>query len=184
MGQYGHRKRFFGKVLFWQDVLAGLYDYDLYLRPMSDHYKKSHLKYSRYSGGKWDYIYKYVDLTLELLAVKCEIAENIKPAYDRGDRETLGRIKDELLPELLTLTDKVHAANKDAWLCDCKTSNVFMLDIRYGGAKERIKTAIMLLDRYLSGDLDVIDDLAEPRLKSRYFGFDNYFKIASPTGGI
>ena len=183
-GQYGHHKRFFGKVLFWQDVLAGLYDYDLYRRPMSEHYKRSHLKYSKYSGGRWDYMYKYVDMTLELLAVKCEIAENIKPAYDRGDREMLTKIKDELLPKLYELTDKVHAANKDAWLRDCKSSNVFILDIRYGGAKERIKTAIYLLGKYLAGEIDVIDELAEPRLKSKYFGFDNYFKIASPTGGI
>ena len=88
------------------------------------------------------------------------------------------------MPRLLELTDKVHTANKDAWLRDCKTSNVFLLDIRYGGAKERIRTAIELLGKHLSGELDVIDDLAEPRLKSKYFGFDNYYKIASPTGGI
>ena len=183
-GHFGHRNRFFGKVLFWQDVLAGLYDYDLYRRPMSEHYKKSHEYYSHYSGGRWDYMYKYVDLTLELLAVKCEIAEKIRPAYVSGDRETLAAIKDELLPRLLILTDKVHAANKDAWLRDAKTSNLHILDIRYGGMKERIKTAMDLIGKHLSGELEVIDDLAEPRLKSRYFGFDNYMKIASPTGGF
>jgi hypothetical protein len=183
-GRFGHHKRFFGKVIFWQDVLMGKYDFDLYNRPMSEHYKRAYMKYEKYEGGEWDYMYKYVDLVLELLAVKCEIAEKIRPAYVSGDRETLAAIKDELLPRLLILTDKVHAANKDAWLRDSKTSNLHILDIRYGGMKERIKTAMDLIGKHLSGELEVIDDLAEPRLKSRYFGFDNYMKIESPTGGI
>ena len=41
-GRYGHHKRFFGKPLFWQEMLAGLYDYDLYNRPMSAYYKEAH----------------------------------------------------------------------------------------------------------------------------------------------
>ena len=44
--------------------------------------------------------------------------------------------------------------------------------------KERIKTAIEFLGMYLSGELDKLEELEEPRLKSKYFGFDNYQKIA------
>ena len=37
-------------------------------------------------------------------------------------------------------------------------------DIRYGGAIMRLDTAIMRLDDYLSGKMDRIEELEEPRL--------------------
>lgn len=177
-GRFGHHKRFFGKVIFWQDVLMGKYDFDIYNRPMSEHYKRAHMKYEKYEGGEWDYIYKYVATTLKYLAIKSEIAEKLKPAYMAGDKATLTHIKDVLFPELYELTEAVYLANKNAWMRDFKTLTVKILNTRYGFMKERIKTAIEFLDMYLSGELDKLEELEEPRLKSKYFGFDNYQKIA------
>lgn len=183
-GRYGHHGRFFGKVLFWQDPLSGLYDYDLYRRPMSEHYKRAYERYKNYSGGRWDYIYKHVATTLGLLAVKCEIAEKIAPAYKQGDRATLTYIKDELLPSLHELVCQAHAEQKRAWLRSCKTNHLAKIDIRYGGLKERVKTAIELLDAYLSGEREAIEELEEERLKRKYFGFDNYINIATVNGSV
>lgn len=177
-GHFGHHKRFFGKVIFWQDVLMGLYDYDIYNKPMSDHYYKALNKYKSYCGGRWEYMYRYVELTLATLAVKSEIAEKIRPAYISGDKETLTHIKDVLLPKLYELTEKTYQANKSAWMRDFKTITIKILNSRYGFMKERIVTAIELLGMYLDGEIDRIDELDEKRLKSRFFGFDNYNKIA------
>lgn len=177
-GRFGHHKRFFGKVIFWQDVLMGMYDFDLYNRPMSEHYRRSFEKYKNYEGGEWDYMYKYVAATLEYLALKSEIAEKLKPAYMAGDRATLENIRDSLLPELCELTEKVYLLNKDAWMRCFKTISLKVLNARYGFMKERANTAIELLGMYLSGELDRLEELEEPRLKSKYFGFDNYQKIA------
>ena len=177
-GHFGHHKRFFGKVIFWQDVLMGLYDYDIYNKPMSDHYYKASSKYKSYCGGRWEYMYRYVELTLALLAVKSEIAEKIRPAYISGDKETLTHIKDVLLPKLYELTEKTYQANKSAWMRDFKTISIKILNSRYGFMKERIVTAIELLGMYLDGEIDRIEELDEKRLKSRFFGFDGYNKIA------
>ena len=134
--------------------------------------------YGEDEGGEWDYMYKYVATTLKHLAVKSEIAEKLKPAYMAGDKATLTHIKDVLFPELYELTEAVYLANKNAWMRDFKTLTAKILNARYGFMKERIKTAIEFLDMYLSGELDKLEELEEPRLKSKYFGFDNYQKIA------
>jgi len=183
-GGYNYGNRFFGQACFWQDILSGKYDALLYKRPMSAHYRAAAEKYSAYRGGKWEYLYRYVNSTLEYLAVKCEIAENIAPAYKAGDKNTLKRIADELLPKLVELAERTHEAHRDAWLRDNKTSNLAAVDIRYAGVAARAKTASMLLNQYLAGEIDAIEELAEERLEIGISGFMNYNRIATPTQSL
>lgn len=89
----------------------------------------------------------------------------------------------ELLKKCLHY-DIMKVPNYDLYLnaknaCTGDTIPFFCLRLEfYGFMKERIKTAIEFLDMYLSGELDKLEELEEPRLKSKYFGFDNYQKIA------
>ena len=183
-GGYNYQNRFIGQPLFWQDVLSGKYDKLLYERPMSAHYKKAAQRYSRYGGGRWDYLYKHAKNVLEYLAVKCEIAENISPAYKSGDKEMLERIANELLPKLIELTNRTHESHRYAWMLDNKTSNFAAVDIKYAGVAARCQTAIILLKNYLSGEIDAIDELGEERLPCETHGFMNYQQIATPTRQI
>ena len=180
-GGYKYHGRFFGQVLYWQDILSGLYDYSLAKRPMSDHYKAAFAKYSEYSSDKWAYLYDHVKCTLEYLALKTEIAEKLHPAYQSGDKKTLEYIAKELLPAFIKIADKAHEAHRVVWFRDNKSSNFASLDIKYGGVKARAKTAILLLESYLNGETDTIEELDEVRLEKGFSGFMTYRRFATPT---
>ena len=180
-GGHNYHNRFYGQILYWQDILSGLYDNTLFGRPMSQHYKKSLEKYSKYSGGKWDYLYSHVRLTLEYLAIKTEIAEKLHPAYQSGDKETLKYISNTLLPAFIDVAERAHMSHRAVWFRDNKSSNFAAIDIKYGGVKERAKTAIMLLNAYLNGEIDVIEELEEVRLHKGFSGFMTYRRFATPT---
>lgn len=179
-------QRFRGKAYFWQDILQGIYDTLLYDDPMSAHYAKWKDYYSNLArmDGKWQELYKHVCTIFDYLAAKTEIAEKLYPAYRANDRETLVLIKDKLLPELIEKTEAVHKSHKARWFSYNKRQGWSNLDIRYGGVKERCKTAIEELAAYLAGEISEIAELSEARLPSPMPYIARYMKSASPTQTI
>ncbi|MBQ8583090.1 MAG: beta-N-acetylhexosaminidase [Clostridia bacterium] len=173
--------RFLGKPLFWQDILEGLYDSHLFEKKMSDHYAYARELMKGYSGGEWGYLYDYAVAVFDYLAKKTEIAELLYPAYKAGDRATLKKIADELLPALREATDKVHKEHKRTWHHTYKAIGWANLDVRYGGVKERCDTAAWMINSYLSGELDSIEALEEDRLNKSLSGFVHYSGIATPN---
>jgi len=176
-----YSKRFLGKPLFWQDIMEGLFDTHLFERPMSPHYKACAERMKGYLGGKWGYLTEYAYLAFEYLATKTEIAENLVPAYKRGDRETLRRISAELLPLLKEKTIALHKSHKAAWFKNNKIVGWQNLDIRYGGVAARCDTAKELIDLYLDGVADSIEELEVERLEKDLSGFIHYSGIATPN---
>ena len=177
--KYSHR--FLGKPLFWQDIMEGLYDTHLFERPMSGHYKACAEKMRAYLGGKWNYLTEYAYRVFDYLATKTEIAENLVPAYKRGDKEMLRKISCELLPLLKEKTDAVHEIHKAAWFKNNKIVGWQNLDVRYGGVRARCDTAKYLIDLYLDGKCDSIEELEVERLHKNLSGFVHYSYIATPN---
>ena len=172
--------RFYGKAVFWQDILQGIYDANLYEHPLAGHYAAYCKKMQGY-GGKWKPLYEHMSKIFDYLAVKSLIAENLKPAYDRGDREMLANIKNDLLPVLLEKTEAVHESHRKVWRQYYVDKGWRILDDRYGAMKARIATAIEELDAYLCGVVERLDELAEPRYKRAVSGFQVYRRITAPV---
>jgi hypothetical protein len=158
-----------------------MYDANLFEHPMSAHYREVAQRASAYKNPRWQYFYDYVCAAFSYLALKCEIAEKLQPAYKSGDSATLAVIKDDLLPRLIALTDQLHECHRVAWFKECRAANWQGVDIRYAGVKARCTTAIMRLSDYLSGEIREIDELEEQRYKKGTSGFDSYMRIVSPT---
>ncbi len=181
-GGYRYSSRFFGQVLFWQDILLGQFDAKLYNRPMSVHYKAVYERLCKFDiDGKWDYLYDHALNVFEYLALKTEIAENIAPAYKRGDKEMLAKIAGDLLPRFYEAAKRTHESHREVWFRDNKAMNWAQIDIRYAGVRARAKTAIMLINAYLDGEINEIEELAEERLPRGFSGFFNYNRFASIT---
>ena len=172
--------RFFGKPLFWQDIMQGIYDSLLYKRPMAGHYAAYAKKMEGYDG-KWKPLYEHMAKIFDYLAIKTLIAENLKPAYDRGDREVLAEIKNTLLPLLIEKTEAVHESHRKVWRTYYMDKGWRILDDRYGAMKARAKSAIEQLDSYLSGEVAALDELAEPRHDRYLSGFEVYRRITKPV---
>ena len=179
-----YHDRFGGKPLFWQDILAGIYDKNLFEKPMSGHYTAYAKKMSEYKGGEWDYLYRFAEIAFDYLATKCLIAENLVPAYKAGDKEKLAEISGTLLPLLKEKTIAVHEAHKKMWFDNLKVQGWSNLDYRYGGTAARCDTAKMLIDAYLDGKNDSIPELEDPRLKHPFNGFVRFGNIRTPNAAV
>lgn len=176
--------RFFGKHLFWQDILAGLFDIHIYEKKMSDHYKAAAESMKKYSGGEWDYLYDFAAKVFDYLATKTFVAENIAPAYKSGDKAMLEEIAKVHLPALKEKTEAVHNAHRVMWFNTNNGLGWQNLDIRYGGVESRCVSAKCLLDSYIEGKIDRIDELEEERLYKFVSAFGKYPGIATVNIGI
>ena len=177
--------RFFGKALFWQDIMEGLYDAKLFLRPMSRHYVECAEKIKKYvNDEKWGALYEHAFRVFDYLATKTLIAENLVPAYKDGNKQLLAKIANELLPLLKEKCDKVHRSHKARWFSYNKILGWSNLDIRYGGVCARCDTGIELIKLFLDGKCDKIDELEQQRLPKGLSGFYQYKKIASVIENI
>ncbi len=177
-------ERFLGKHLFYNDVLEGLYDSHLYEHPMSPHYASCAKQMAEYTdGGRWDYLYRFAEGIFDLLALKTFVAENLAPAYKRGDRETLAELY-ELLPTMKEKAEAVRIAHRDVWMRNNKAFGWINIETRYGALVARIDTAIYLLGAYLSGEIDELEELAADRLHLNTSGYTGYLGIAIPAKTI
>ena len=172
--------RFFGKPLFWQDVLAGLHDKSLFSKPMSKHYEMSAEIYrGKENDARFGYLYEFAFRTLDYLATKTYIAERLQPAYKAGDRELLLELKDKHLPLLKEKCMAIHKTHKAAWFKNNKVMGWQNLDIRYAGVVARCDTAIEQITDYLDGKISKIEELEEERLNKWLSGFVQYSDIAT-----
>jgi hypothetical protein len=175
---YSHR--FLGKPLFWQDVLAGLYDTHLFNKKMSGHYEYARDQYKDYPrDSRWAYLYEYAYRAFDYMATKTKIAETLVPAYKSGDKGTLLVIATQLLPELKRKTEALHAWHKETWFRNNKVLGWQNLDVRYAGVAARCDTAMMMIKAYLNGEISEIEELEEERLHKGLSGFIHYSKIAT-----
>ena len=173
--------RFLGKPLFWQDIMEGLYDTHLFKKSMSGHYEKCAKLFETYRQDDWSHLYDFAYKVFDYLAVKTKIAENLVPAYKENDREKLAEIARVLLPALKEKTLAVHQAHKRNWFKSYKSFGWSNLDVRYAGVAARCETAQFMLEEYLSGKVDIIEDLEEERLYKGLNGFVHYSSISSPN---
>ncbi len=182
-GYEDYSQRFLGKPLFWQDVMEGLYDSHLKGRPMSPHYAEATRRMAVYAEQEspWRSLYSFAAMVFDYLGVKTLIAENLVSAYERRDRATLSEIAEILLPALKEAVIRVHEAHKALWFDHNKIIGWANLDVRYAGVAARCDTAKMLIERYLSGELETLEELDEPRLHKPLDGFVQYSAIVTPN---
>ena len=158
-------ERFYGNKLMWQDIMLGVFDEKLYREPRAEHYAMMAEEYAELitRQDEWCWLYEYCYAIFKLLALKCYIAERIAPAYKSGDKKTLRYILEEKLPALevawLDLAD-AHMVHKDEFMRPFGTEAT---DRMYGAMIMRTRYAIHRLADYLSGRVDSLPELAEPR---------------------
>ena len=173
--EFAHRDhRFFGKQLFWQDPLGGLYENALWKKPMSEHYAYATEVFAGEHEGKWAYLYDYARTVFEYLQKKTYIAERLVKAYKADDRATLKAMVDEHIPEMIERTHALHKAHKATWFKNNKAQGWQNMDVRYAGMAARFETARELLCDYLDGRADRVEELEDERLPLSYHAYITY----------
>ena len=128
---------------------------------LSEHYRKyaDWFKPLCENEGEWAYLYKFCYSLFEAMAYKCEIVENLRAAYDKGDREMLRKIADELLPKYIAALDAAKEAqmyHKDKYLSPFGAGGV---EGGFGSKMQRALGAIRRIKKYLSGEISRLEEL-------------------------
>ncbi|AUJ23667.1 beta-N-acetylhexosaminidase [Virgibacillus dokdonensis] len=178
------------KFLLWQDVLLGLFDKHVEGLDLANYYTNLEwrIKQIRNVELTLDYIFEVPEKLAAVLALKATIGVQLKAAYDTGDIKELERIATNVLPEILNEVEALRAAHRIQWLRMHKPFGWEVIDIRYGGLKNRLDTAIYRIQAYINGQTDRIEELEEERLyyhditTSSGLGWSSYYyRIASPN---
>ena len=113
----------------------------------------------------YGYIYDTLAKLCRLLELKAELSLDIRNAYENGDRETMARVADEILPECIERLNALIKAFRYQWYYENKIFAFSNHEIRLGGVRERLASASMRLRSYLDGEVDRLEELEQPILK-------------------
>ena len=88
-------------------------------------------------------------------------------AYKSGDKATLGKIANEVVPQLVELLDKARVARRAVWMYESKLNGFEIIDGRFGTQIARCHSFADLINMYLEGQIDKLEPLEEERLFHR-----------------
>ena len=152
------------KYLLWQDPLEGLYDGDLHGLGLDAHYGKTArlLEADLEKAGEEGWFLQVPLLLAKTLELKAALGEGLHRHYKDRDRAALQK-DGEQLGELLERVEELRIAHRQQWMQTCSPFGWSRLDLRYGGLRARIETAVYRLSLYLDGSLSGLPELEAPR---------------------
>ena len=178
------------KYFVYSDPLLGLFDVHA-TEKHSEHFAKTAKRLHTLAkrNNNFGYIFEMESKLCAFLAVKANIGNVIRAAYLDQDREALARCADKILPNCIKRLKAFTAAVRTCWLNDCKPFGLDVLQLRFGGQKERLNESITRIKEYLSGNINSIEELEQKRLTFRSEGDGegidiykhNYMYMATPN---
>lgn len=153
-----------GKYLLYNDYLCGMFDehtdptYDDYYSEVSKILKRL---YKNLKIG--DYYFKSLISLANILAIKARLGVNIRNAYQEKNEEELYNATLKL-KKIIKLIDQFIIDFKNQWYIENKSYGFDVQEIRLGGLKERTKSVLDTLNRYLNKEINKIEELEEKTL--------------------
>lgn len=155
------------KVLLWQDPLLGRFDKNIEGFELNAHYKQLAEKLEPLTQkGQYTTLFAFYHKLADVLSDRAEFGLRVKAAYDKKDKEALREMLD-VAKKLYTEQNELRQAHRKLWLTYNKPFGWEVLEIRYGGAIARMDTTISRLEAYLNGEVTVLEELEEEKLKKR-----------------
>lgn len=153
-----------GRSLMYNDPLMGLMDAHVPENTM-EYYKA--LTPAIPSGNTDDFapVFDYIRAVSDVLENKADFGIRLKKAYEAGDKETMRTMAEEcdvIIGKLTTL----RAAHLKAWMKYNKPQGFEVHDIRWGGQLCRFATAKERILQYVNGEIEVMEELEEDRLRA------------------
>ncbi|MDO5376750.1 MAG: family 20 glycosylhydrolase [Clostridia bacterium] len=102
---------------------------------------------------------RYAARLMELCARKAELMGSLRARYLAADRAYLAAVANEAIPALLSLYDELLGLHRRLWERDMRRFGWEVIALRYGAATGRLRDVQDELARYLSGELETIEEL-------------------------
>lgn len=150
------------KLLLWHDPLLGFFEKHLpaYL---AEHYGRMKATWAAAAGlPGHNARLMHPARIAEVLALKAELHNTLRTAYQADDRERLGRLVSDLIPALLGALERLHDSHYSLWHELFQPFGWDVVDRRYGGLRSRLETVAYSLTRYLQTSAPIPELALEP----------------------
>ncbi|WP_318614298.1 family 20 glycosylhydrolase [Sporosarcina sp. YIM B06819] len=151
------------KYLLYQDILCGLFDRHVTPKEYEAHYQNcsNYFKECISRNPEWKALFQTQYALSRLLTLKSEIGINIREAYQTNDRVRLSNYCYTVLPEMKKRAEEFILDYRAQWLEENKVLGYDVFDLRMGGVIQRIQSAKLQLDDYLTGRVDELEELEQ-----------------------
>lgn len=152
------------KLLFYQDILYGLYEKDLAALDVGSHYSQLAKKLRQTPiSPRSKMMAAYYQQLATVLSHKASMGTNLQQSYQQSDMDALQKLKQDLFV-LATETKKLYLLYRNLWFEWNKPFGFEIIDLRYGALLQRINTSIWRLDHFLTHKLEHLEELEAPSL--------------------
>ena len=147
------------RYLFFNDPLLGLLDRHMEADKVSAFYADAAKTLHAKKDTKFGYGLETLACLCDVLELKADLGIKLRAAYKAGDKAELSRLANEIIPEIMVRIKKFLAALRKQWYTENKTFGCSTQDIRVGGLCERMGACAELINMYLAGEVDKIEEL-------------------------
>lgn len=161
------------KCLFYQDLMVGVFDgqtegvkYGSYYKEIGEKIAAAEVK--GHAEGFWA---SEIRLNMafyrefaRVLSVKADLGLEITEAYANKDKDTLSRIAEKVIPELVKNVEICRRLREKLWSNEAKIFGWEILDMRFHALEGRMESAAERINDYINGKLDSLPELEEERL--------------------
>jgi len=154
------------KCIFYQNIMAGLFDANIKGLEFNNHYEKLSKTMAEHAknNDNWSDILNFYSQFAVVLALKCDIGIKIKEAYDNDDKTTLSNLLKNELCKLRENTVILGKLYRKQWHKYFKPQGFEIVDSRIGGVLQNIDTASFRIEGYINGEFYSLSELDDIRL--------------------
>lgn len=160
------------KYLLFNDPFMGVLDSTL-IGDESEKFAKAARKlvYAK-NEPEWGYLFRTLHALCDALAIKANLGQRIRAAYEAKDNAALLAAADDC-KKLQKKLGKFYDAYREQWYTENKGQGFEVQDIRIGGLIKRIEHCEKMLRDFAAGKTEKIDELEE-RLLDIFGGVDEF----------
>lgn len=159
------------KYLLWQDPLLGLFDEHVarYQKEghLVEHYKKIKHDIALSTTEPFDIFQlnlMFYEKLATVLHLKATFGNDLLTAYRAKQTIDLKELVAYRLPAISRAVEALRDCHQTIWMQTYKPFGWEVLDIRYGGLLQRLKTTTQRIESYLAKEINSIEELEEERL--------------------
>ena len=163
-----------GLLTLWSDPLINLLCYGFDFEKAEQLYEAALRTFEKYPDAPDIEYYKAV---LRSALDKVKIHLTLHRHYKAGDRAWLADFAANAIPKMQKNFEELYRLHHDLWKQDYKAQGYELLSIRFAGAIERIRYTGEVINDYLTGKIDCIEEL-EPEVlqgKKQKLVYSAYF---------
>ena len=152
------------KMFLFNDPFCGIYDDVVYRaeEQMENHFPTyiKELEEAEQRAGEFAYLFRFARNMCDVLRIKYNLGVKTRAAYKSGDKQQLA----EMLPiydETIKRVETVYDSFRTLWYKERKGNGFEVQAIRFGGLIQRLKDCKLLIEAYLNGEREILEELEE-----------------------